>query len=239
MKLIGDRPLTILFQFEISPFCDKVRRALRYKSLDFSVEEIPPSQAASGRWRSISPTGKFPVLEHDGKRIVDSTDILRYLEEIAPTPALFPADPAQRAQAHVLEDWADESLYFYELTMRMTWPHNASRWIPELLAAEKPLTRRLLTPVLKRLLVKTARNQGIGRKSPVEVEAEVGRHLQALTDLLGADDWLVGDHLSVADLSVFAQLFCIRGAVEGERLVTEHYPVVAAWMDRVDAATRV
>ena len=226
-----------LYQFEISPFCDKIRRALRYKGWDFRIEEIPLSQAASGRWRSVSPTGKFPVLDHDGKVIVDSTDILHYLEQITPTPPLFPADPAQRALAHVLEDWADESLYFYELTMRMTWPHNASRWIPELLAAEKPLTRRLLTPFVKRLLPKVARNQGIGRKSPAQIETEVSRHLQALTDLLGTGDWLVGSHLSVADLAVFAQLFCIRGAVEGDRLVTEDYAAVAAWMDRVDAAS--
>lgn len=230
--------MIVLYQFDISPFCDKVRRALRYKGLEFRIEEIPPSQAAAGRWKHVSPTGKFPVLDHDGRRIVDSTDILLHLEEVAPTPPLLPSDPVERAQAHILEDWADESLYFYELTMRMTWPDNARRWIPELLAAEKPLTRRLLMPFLPRALTRVARNQGIGRKSPLQIETEVSRHLQALSDLLTAGEWLVGRQLSVADLAVFAQLDCIRGAAEGERLVSEKFPTVVAWMDRVDTATR-
>ncbi len=225
-----------LYQFEISPFCDKIRRVLHYKRQPYQVEEVPVSQASAKRWRTISPTGKFPVLDHDGRRIVDSSDIARYLEERFPDPALQPEDPAGRALVHLLEDWADESLYFYELTMRMTWPENARRWIPELLAAEKPLVRKLMLPFVPRAVGRIARGQGIGRKSRPDVEAEVTRHLGALTGLLGGRDWLVGERLSLADISVFAQLYCIRGTVEGERLIVAE-PTVSAWMNRVDAAT--
>jgi len=225
-----------LYQFEISPFCDKIRRVLHYKRQPYRVEEVPVSQASSKRWRAISPTGKFPVLDHDGQRIVDSSDIARYLEAQFPEPALQPDDPRDQAWVHMLEDWADESLYFYELTMRMTWPDNARRWIPELLAAEKPLVRRLMLPFVPRVLGRLARGQGIGRKRRTDVEAEVARHLSALTGLLGGRDWLVGERLSLADISVFAQLYCIRGAIEGERLIGAA-PTVSAWMDRVDAAT--
>jgi glutathione S-transferase len=230
--------VVLLYQFEISPFCDKVRRILHYKEVPYRVVEIPPSEAASGRWKEISPTGKFPVLEDGSTRILDSTDIARHLEARHPSPALLPADPRDRALVHVLEDWADESLYFFEMTMRLSWPQNAARWVPELLRAEKPLVRRLMQPVVPRIVSRTTRSQGLGRKDPETVVAELGAHLDAIAALLGDGPWLVGDALSLADIAVYAQLFCIAGAVEGAEAIAAR-PVVGAWMERVDDATHI
>lgn len=225
-----------LYQFDISPFCDKVRRVLRLKGLDFRVVEVPPSEAARGRWKAVSPTGKFPVLEHEGRRIFDSTDIVRWLDERFPEPRILPDDPGDRARVHVLEDWADESLYFFEMTMRLAWPENAERWVPILLAAEKPFVRRLLGPLLPRTIRRVTEAQGIGRKGRDDVERELGRHLDALVALLGDGAWLVGDAISLADIAVFAQLFCIRGAITGDEAVAAR-PALTAWMARVEAAT--
>lgn len=225
-----------LYQFDISPFCDKIRRVLRAKHLDFRIVEVPPSEAARGRWKEISPTGKFPVLEHDGRRIFDSTDIARHLDERFPEPRLLPEDPALQARVHVLEDWADEALYFFEMTMRLTWPENAERWVPILLAAEKPLVRRLLGPLLPGTIRRVTKAQGVGRKARDDVERELGRHLDALVAWLGDDDWLVGETLTLADIAVFAQLFCIQGANTGCEAIAAR-PALVAWMDRVDAAT--
>jgi glutathione S-transferase len=226
-----------LYQFEISPFCDKVRRILHWKGQPYRVVEIPPSEGARGRWAAVSPTGKFPVLEHDGRRLFDSTDIALYLEERFPEPAILPVDAALRAQVHVLEDWADESLYFYEMTMRLTWPENAARWAPILLAAEKPLVRSLFQPLLPRAIRRVTEAQGIGRKARGDVERELGRHLDAIEGWLGDGAWLVGDALSLADIAVFAQLFCIQGAITGAEALAARGALLA-WMERVDAATR-
>ncbi len=228
--------MTTLYQFDISPFCDKVRRVLRAKHLDFRIVEVPPSEAARGRWKEISPTGKFPVLEHDGRRIFDSTDIVRYLDERFPEPRLIPADPVLAARVHVLEDWADEALYFFEMTMRLTWPENAERWVPILLAVEKPLVRRLFAPLLPRAIRRVTEAQGIGRKARDDVERELGRHLDALVAWLGDGAWLVGETLTLADIAVYAQLFCIQGAITGDEAIAAR-PALVAWMDRVDAAT--
>jgi hypothetical protein len=45
-----------------------------------------------------------------------------------------------------------------------------------------------------------------------------------------------GDALSLADLSVFAELACIRDTEEGAEAIGASSPVVA-WMERVDRAT--
>jgi glutathione S-transferase len=138
---------------------------------------------------------------------------------------------------HVLEDWADESLYFQEMTMRLTWPGNAERWIPALLAAETPLRRRLLAPLLPHIVARTTRAQGLGRKEKDAVLADLARHLDALVGLLVNRSWLVGETITLADVAVFAQLFCIRGATEGEAALAAR-PTLVAWMERVDDATR-
>ncbi len=78
--------------------------------------------------------------------------------------------------------------------------------------------------------------QGVGRKAPDVIRADLERHAGAVSDLLGERQWLVGDALTLADIAVFVQMFCIRGTVEGWPII-HAWPAVAAWMDRVDAAT--
>ena len=97
---------------------------------------------------------------------------------------------------------------------------------------------RKLGPLLLPLVLKRqTAAQGVGRRPLAVVEADVARHVEAIEGLLAGREWLVTDSLTLADIAVFAQLFCIRGAAEGARLVQAR-PAVVAWMDRVDAATR-
>jgi glutathione S-transferase len=87
----------VLHQWEISPFCQKVARALRFKGL--SYETVNYNGLLAAKVGRLSKVGKLPVLDIDGKRIQDSTRIARYLDGHQPKPALYPADPQQRALA--------------------------------------------------------------------------------------------------------------------------------------------
>jgi len=223
-----------LHQFEVSPFCDKVRRILHWKRLEYRIQEVPLARALAVR--KINPIGKLPCLEHDGTFVSDSTDIAYYLEEKFPRPPLLPRDPVLRGLCHVLDDWADESLYFYEMRLRFTLPHNARRWIPELVHADSRLLKALAPRVIPGMMRRLTRKQGVGRKSLQQVLADVERQVDALAGLLGDREWLVGDALSLADLSVCAQMRCIRGAEEGARII-EGRPTVGAWLERVETAT--
>jgi glutathione S-transferase len=228
--------MVVLHQFEISPFCDKVRRVLHLKRVAYEVREIPPSQTLL-RLRRLNPAAKLPVLEHDGEVVADSTDIVKYLERVWPEPRVIPVGPRDAAFAHLLEDWADESLYFYEATMRFTWSDNADKWVPILAREEIAPLRALSRSLVPTLVGRTVRAQGIGRKSRARVLDDVQRHVDALAALLGESDWLVGNSISIADLSVFAQLFCIGGTPDGARIL-KSTTNVSRWMSRVDQATR-
>ncbi len=228
-----------LYQFEISPFCDKLRRIMAFKGLDFNVVEVAPSRA--GKYKHLTPSGKFPVLVHHGtevgdKVIVDSTDISHYLEKTFPDPSLLPSDPIEMALMHIIEDWADESLYFQEMTMRLLWRNNAERWIPILLQSETGLTRFFAQKLIRGVVKRQAEAQGTGRKSKDQILADLKRHLISLESLLEGKEWLVGEHLTLADIGVFAQIFAIGGSEEGARMISE-YPSIVAWISRVDVAT--
>ncbi len=58
---------------------------------------------------SFARRGTLPVLDLDGRRIVDSTAIIAALEERQAEPAIYPADADQRRRALELEDYFDEN----------------------------------------------------------------------------------------------------------------------------------
>lgn len=197
-----------LYQYEISPFCDKVRRALNWKGVDFEVQNVSIARTLRGDLKKLGPAAKVPVLEVEGECICDSTDIIEYIEKRWPDPPLFPKDGKQRALVHILEDWADESLYFYELTLRFTLPHNQKRWVPAVLNEDGKMMRGIGSKLLPMALKRTAVAQGIGRKSLNSINNDLNRHFRALNDLLSGD-WLVGTHITLADIAVCAQIYCI------------------------------
>jgi len=47
----------------------------------------------------VNPKGQVPVLVHGSLEIFDSTQIFEYLEDLQPTPALWPRDIVERARA--------------------------------------------------------------------------------------------------------------------------------------------
>ncbi len=228
-----DSPL-ILHQFLISPLCDKVRRILHFKQLDYEVREYP--LAARSEIRAMYAAGKLPCLEHGGQFIGDSTDIAHYLEEQFPQPALFPTDLRQRGLVHVFEDWADESLYFYEMYWRFTQPHNAARNLPRMLHSDKRWFRALMLRLIPAGIRKIIEQQGLGRKSREHVLRDLNRHITALDERLQLGEWLVGESLTLADISVYAELGCVRDSREGGELIAES-KLVSAWMSRVEEAT--
>lgn len=205
-----------------------------YKGLDFQVRDYAAAEMGKIR-KTVSPTGKTPVLDHDGTLIVDSTTILRHLEQHFPTPPVLPADPALRAQAHLIEDWADESLFQYDLVMR-SWPNNIDWLLRDVLSHDRGFARWLFAKLLPGAMRKGTRSQGLGRKDRDTICAEVEAHFDALVDLLGDGDWLVGDHLSVADIAVACMCTVIERAEEAAAMMNTRSALMA-WRERVDAAT--
>jgi glutathione S-transferase len=88
------------------PFSTNVERvalAAAHKGVDVDWVDHDPADRSS--IVALSGQAFVPVLELDGRVIVDSPVILRELERLAPDPPLWPAEPARRAEADVFVDW--------------------------------------------------------------------------------------------------------------------------------------
>lgn len=220
-----------LYQFEVSPFCDKVRRACHYKNLPFTVHEVSLLGAAK-----YSSAKKLPVIDDGDVRVEDSTQIIDYLEAQYPLPSLYPTDPAERALCSILEDWADESLYYYDIALHFSFAENAKRRAGHLLKHEKPWFKTLVGPFVPALLRKAGEAQGAGRRPRSVILADIERHVASINSLLKGRDFLACAALSAADISVYVELDAIKVAELGAEIISR-YDNVVAWMSRVEGLT--
>lgn len=225
-------PDVVLHQWVISPFCRKVRMVLALKGIAYRTEEYNGLRAR--HVAGLSAAGKLPVLDHDGERIQDSSAIVDFLEARYPAPSLFPTDPAERALALVLEDWADESLYFLEIYLRFAIPEVRPRAIDLLCEGRPSWERALFAPITIRRMRGKLDAQGTGKLSRERVESLVGEQLDRLDALLARSGWLVGSSCTIADVAVGAQLGEIRRTSHLAPRI-EAMPRVVAWLDRLPA----
>ena len=108
----------------LSPYVRKVLVCLELKGVPCDIDPIVPFYG-NDEFTEVSPVRRIPVLI-DGKFAVpDSTVICEYLEDRYPEPSLYPNEPAMRAKARWLEEYADSRIgeafiwrFFYELVVK-------------------------------------------------------------------------------------------------------------------------
>jgi glutathione S-transferase len=192
----------------VSPFVRKVRVLCAEKGLAYAQEQVSPFSPPDG-WRKISPLGKIPALDHDGKIINDSSVICAYLERVAPAPALYPSDPYAYARALWIEEYADGALF------------------P--IAGPKVFMPLALRPVLTRQ-DPPASEVDAAEKAVVE---ELEPLLAYLEEQLGDASYFVGDALTIADISVASVFVNLRHAGVPPRPAA--FPRLAAFIERMHA----
>ncbi|MGM1004894.1 glutathione S-transferase family protein [Acinetobacter haemolyticus] len=224
--------MVTLHQWEISPFCQKVARMLKFKGIEF--ETINYNGVLGAKVPMLSKVGKVPVLDINEQRIQDSTRIARYLDDTYPDfPRLYPLDPIQKAYAELWEDWADELLYFYEIHFRVS-DADALDHAVAISAQGRPKHEVILMkPLLKSALSFQLKMQGTGRMAKADIEAEFIRHLERIELVLSATGWLVGEQKTVADIAVASQLLEIvrTSKVWGAKI--NSYSNISAWIKQI------
>jgi glutathione S-transferase len=117
-----------LYSGPLSMFGAKAQIAALEKGLNFDLVMVAYDSALGYAPKHpevirVNPKGQVPVLVHDGLDIFDSTQIFEYLEDLQPSPALWPRDIADRARARRLEHQSDE-VYFPHIIRLMGLQRN-------------------------------------------------------------------------------------------------------------------
>jgi glutathione S-transferase len=196
----------------------------------------PPMLWASGFRGATVPAVRLA----DGRRVQGSLAIAQALEQVAPTPSLYPAAPAARAGVVDAERWGESVLQpiprrlirwglRHHLSQRQWFAHVASP-LPAPRVAGVVLTP--IVPVFARIAGAT--------------DAQVAQDLQGLPDLLDEVDRLIAagvigaDGLNAADFQIapslrallamtdLTDLLADRPAAALARRVIPDYPVIPA-----------
>lgn len=93
----------------VSPYVRKALVCMELKGLDYRIDPIAPF-VGNDAFERLSPLRRIPVLLEGEHVFNDSSVICQYLEDTHPERSLYPADPAARARARWLEEYADTAL---------------------------------------------------------------------------------------------------------------------------------
>lgn len=182
----------------ISPFCLKLDAYLRLVGIPF--EAIVDATPFKG------PKGKLPFIEHDGKKIGDSSFIIEYLEQqfgCAPNGHLT---AAERATAHAFKRLIEENLYWTMVYDRWAVEANWSTFRDVVLGGVPAPARVFVGPIARRGVRAQLRGHGIGLHSADEIHAIGIRDLHAVTDFLADKPFLMGGQPTEIDTIAYAFL---------------------------------
>lgn len=171
-----------LISAPLSLFAKKVEIALAEKAIEHErvLAAFTQTQGYAPRHPDVlahNPKRQVPVLIDGDLALYDSTVIIEYLEDLRPSPPLFPKSPRGRARCRLLELYADEII----------------------LASLKPLMHRNEPGA-------SARPDWAARETAAAAEASLDAHYAKIDADLGAGNYLCGN-FGAADIAVFLQLF--------------------------------
>lgn len=107
-----------LYDADRCPYCARVRIVLAEKGIEYETAAVDLDDRPAWIYEK-NPLGRVPVIEEDTFVLAESAVIDEYLEERYPEPALWPADPAERALGRMLVFRFDElSRPYYALRRR-------------------------------------------------------------------------------------------------------------------------
>ena len=193
-----------LHQFRHSPYCLIVRMALAAKKLEYRTVEITP---AVGQIDIFQKTGqkKLPVLFDKETTIHDSSSIIRYLEKIEIEPKLIPEVLKEASQVQIIENWADTTLaksikivFLEELTKN---PILISSFFDnEISDSMQKLLLNIPTKIASQI-------SGLINQKEKE---SLKLNLEYLSNLIDQENFLIGEKLSIADISVASHLSLLK-----------------------------
>jgi glutathione S-transferase len=223
------------------------RKGLTYRYVELLGGAHPLALVALGFRRATVPAVKLP----DGRRVQSSLAIANALEELVPTPSLYPSEPAARAAAQQAERWGEAILQpVPRRLIRWGLRHHLDqrRWFADV-ASPLPapaLVGILLTPVVPVFVRQAGASDEQVRRDLAELPGLLDKVDSLLEsgvlggEDLGAADFQIGSSVRVlVAMGDVSRLVAGRPAESFARRVVSDYPEVPAvlpadWLPAVD-----
>jgi glutathione S-transferase len=226
---------------DVSYYSGKLEAYLRYAQIPHRRVEI---NTRVMRETILPATGymKVPCMQcADGRWLKDTTPMIAWLDARHGAPSIYPADPAQRFLALLVEDYADEWLWRPAMYYRWNFADSHGllrRRLGRDLSAGTWHSAALLGWFMRwRQYLVYVRGDGVRRDNEHAVQALYARTLAQLEALLRYRPFLLGSRPSIVDFGYFASMFR-HFALDphSAKQMIDTAPGVYAWVGRVWAA---
>lgn len=222
-----------LFQFDASHYNEKARWALDYKRVPHRRRTLLPGPHRITAMR-VSGQPQVPFLRAANATVAGSSEIIDYLEREHPQPALYPADPTERARALEIQRWFDSEIGPEVRRAKFADILPDVGYVVTTFARRKPwLTRtayRVIAPAIRVVLL---RELQITAETAHTARERVQQGLDFVVKEAGPQGYLVGNTFSVADLTA-AALLALTVSLPGTSMAVPepHVAVEDTWMKR-------
>ncbi|KAK9826572.1 hypothetical protein WJX74_003460 [Apatococcus lobatus] len=197
-----------------SPYAWRVRLVLAHKGLKF--ETVP--------WRYsekdlIKPSDKVPVLDIEDKRLFESWEISKYLDEQRPDQSLFKTKcQAGASGIQFITTWADNNMYMAITVVILMDMYN------HLAPQDKDYFRKSREALFGQKL------EEVCKDSPAKIAA-FRKEMEPLRQTLKDHKWLGGEQIDYADIAV-AGMFLWARAISDKQLLEKDDPIFK-WRERI------
>lgn len=190
----------------LSPWVRRLVAFIEEKGLDYEIVTVVPLGEPDPEFLKISPLGKVPVLEVNGRYLPDSLAACVLLETEAPEPPLFPKDG---------------------------WDHGWMLWLCDYLASA--LFSKVEAPLfIEQFVNPNFRQTEPDPKVVAQAHAELPGVFNYLESQLGGGQpYFLGDQFSLADLTAGSIFVSFRHA--GETVDAARWPHLADFVARMHA----
>ena len=188
----------------LSPFVRKTRVYFAEKGIPYDLDPIIPF-APPADWKTKSPLGRIPCLEHDGRFLPDSSVICQYVEKLHPTPPLYPSDP---------------------------WEFGRVLWFEEYI--DGGFVANAMAPVFfERIVKKLLRQEPDPARIQAALDKALPEACDYLTKEIGDNEYVVGNRFTIADITVAGAFVNLAHA--GVPIDAARWPKLAAYVERIHA----
>lgn len=189
-----------LFHFMLSNCSQRVRLGLEEKGLEWTSHHLNlgANEHVTADYQRINPGGVVPTLVHDGQVVLESNDILVYLDEQFPDPPLRPADDGARTamQACIAQSSG------FQATIKVLSHELMFRPFRKVSDEDLALYERDHSdPSLVEFLRDYAEDGPAWKERVAQAQKELTAAMDALEARLGDSPWLTGEAYGLADIS--------------------------------------
>lgn len=218
-----------LYHFWSSVCSVRCRMALEEKGVPWTSRyiDIFAFQHLTPEFLAINPGGTVPVLVVDDEPVRDSIIINEYIDQAFDGPKLIPEDPLLAARMREFIHHCEESFdAIVKLTMvKYILPKLLNRWgREELLKQAERRPQRYYRDVHARAV-----RGEIMQAELDESLAKIEVLLDHLETILTSSTWIVGDQISLADITISPYVFRLSALGQDKFWSKERRPHVAQW----------